>query len=49
MVAVSVMMLADVEGTVETLSALSGIALGALFINYALTGRRSFWAHKRPQ
>jgi len=49
MVAVSVIMLADADGTVELLSALSGIALGALFINYALTGRRTFWAHKRAK
>ena len=48
-VAVSVMMLANAEGTVELLSALSGIVLGALFINYALTGRGTFWAHRRPK
>lgn len=49
MVAVSVMMLANAEGTVELLSALSGIVLGALFINYALTGRGTFRAHRRPK
>ena len=47
LIVVFVIMLAD--GTVELLSALSGIVLGALFINYALTGRGTFWAHKRPK
>ena len=48
-VAVSLVMLANSDGIVELLSALSGIVLGALFINYAFTGRGTFWAHKRPQ
>ena len=49
LVAVSVIMLADAEGTIELISALSGIVLGALFINYALTGRGTFRAHRRPK
>ena len=49
MVGTSVMMLGDAEGTLELLSALSGIVLGALFINYALTGRGTFRPHRRPK
>ena len=49
MVAVGLMMFADAEGGGETISALTGIALGAYFINFALTGQRSFWAPKRRQ
>ena len=47
MVAVSLMMFADAEGSLPTISALSGVALGAYFINFALTGQRTFWAHRR--
>lgn len=49
MVGISVIMLADAERTVELLSAISVFTLGALFINYALTGRDTFWVHKRPK
>ena len=49
MVAVGLMMFADAEGGRDTISALTGIALGAYFINFALTGQRSFWAHRRRQ
>ena len=49
LVAGSVIMHANAEGTVELLSALSGMVLGALFINYALTGRGTFWRHRRPK
>jgi hypothetical protein len=47
MVAVGLMMFADAEGGSETISAITGIALGAYFINFAITGQRSFWAHRR--
>lgn len=47
MVAAGLMMFAIAEGGRETMSAVTGIALGAYFINFALTGQRSFWAHRR--
>ena len=47
LVAVGLMIFADAEGGSETFSAITGIALGAYFINFALTGQRSFWAHRR--
>ncbi len=49
LVSVGVTMLANAEGTVELLSALNGMVLGGLFINYARTGRGTFWAHRRPK
>ena len=49
MVAVGLVMFADAEGGAETISAISGIALGAYFINFALTGQRSFWVYRRRQ
>jgi len=47
MVAVGIMMFADAEGAPETLQALLPVVLGAYFINFALTGQRTFWAHRR--
>ena len=47
MVGVGLIMFAGAEGIAGTISALTGIALGAYFINFALTGQRSFWAHRR--
>lgn len=47
MVAGGLLMFVDAEGGAETIQSLTPIALGAYFINFALTGQRSFWAHRR--
>ena len=47
LVAAGLMMFANAEGGRETISAIAGIALGAYFMNFAFTGQRSFWAHRR--
>ena len=46
LIGASILMFAVAERTAETIQALIGVALGAYFINFGLTGQRSFWAHK---
>ncbi len=42
----SLLMFSVVDGRAETFQSLIGVLLGAYFINFGLTGRRSFWVRK---
>ena len=46
MVAVGLLMLSNVDSGTDMLKVLPGLLLGAYFINFGLTGQRSFWVHR---